>query len=539
MIIIPYITKEVGREKEFTQEMENATIFCFSELKRKKQSFLRESSEKIECIAKLGYPLQIVPYNKKAMLIDMLGQASTTIFYNQIPSVLKFTEDLKRSNTSLNLFKKTLYENEKMFADFLSVDKVELKALISGSLVPNSFLSFINQVKYSEENQDSTIPLVSDVYGTVDVESVVADFLHEEQRVQTDIEGMKYALQVLREETIYHKEKILIETELIEKDYENKIFNEKKVVDKKVVQLEKEKIRELCRAEKRFDGELKRLEDEKKRLDHKVNELRHTLTNVLAKKRIQKHNYPKLKTTRIDNRISLLKETIRKSNLELNQVINAQEKIRIQKRQEIDQTNERYAQLIEKEVNKIKILERSRDLEITKNVEEMTKFNSISHDIETQINDLINKKVKDLEALNNLLLNFSADKSLLILIPFYIVQYRLGNKARIDLYPPMVASKYEGILKKIQKTISFSLEAKMQVLLSPLQSNLNEVIFSKLQKTLKTDLSIKEKIMKNAFSSNLLSQPSFKDYVSKGLNDLESEGWMTKKEKETLLNALM
>jgi len=540
MIVIPYITKEPSREKDFTEEMEKAAILCLSEVKRKKPSVIREIGEKTECITKLHYPLWAIPWRKKCILVDGLGLASTTMSHNKIPSVQDFTENLKRSCTSFSLFNKTLVEHKHMFDGFSSAEKVELKALISESSVLESLSTLIDQSKLQGEISETDVVMVSNVYGKVEIENTTKNFIHEWQRIQTDIDGLSFALRVLREETDNHKEKASKEIELIKGDYENKISIVKKEVDKKIIQLDKEKKKEVEKAEKLVDKEFKKFDVEKRRFNQKLNELRHSLDITLTQKRVQKHRYPKRSTTRIDNRISLLQEKIRQVNSELHRIMDMQGKSRIRGQQEIRRIEERYLGLVAKEMEKIKVLEQSKNLEMSKKKDEIGEIKVLAQKIESQINNLVSQKVKDRETLDGMMLRLETEEPLLVAVPFYVVQYRLGEKARIDLYQPMTAASYEGILKRIQKALfSFSLEARMQLLLSPRSSNLNTVIFSNLQKSLKIDLALKEQILKLAFSANLFVQTGFRDQVSRGLAELESEGWINSKEKENILSIVM
>lgn len=540
MIVIPYITKEPSREKAFTEEMEKASILCLSEVKRKKPSVLRESGEETECIAKLHYPLWAIPWRKKCILVDGLGLASTTMSHNQIPSVQDFTENLKSSYISFSLFKKTLVEHDHIFDEFSSAEKVEMKALISDSSVLESFSSLIEQSKSQGEISETDVVMVSNVHGKVEIENTSKDFIHEWQRIQTDIDGLGFALRVLKEETDNHKEKASKEIELIKGDYDNKISIVKKEVDKKIMQLDKEKKKEVEKAEKLVDKELKKFDVEKRRFNQKLNELRHSLDITLTQKRVQKHKYPKRSTTRIDNRISLFQEKIRQVNSELHRIMDMQKKSRIRGQQEIRRIEERHRGLVAKEMEKIKVLEQSKNLEISKKKDEIGEIEALAKKIEAQINNLISQKVKDRETLDGMMFQLEAEEPLLIAIPFYVVQYKLGEKARIDLYQPMTAASYEGILKRIQKALfSFSLESRMQILLSPRSSSLNTVIFSNLQKGLKIDLALKEQILKLAYSANLFVQTGFKDQVFKGLAELESEGWLNSKEKENILSIVM
>jgi len=537
MIVVPYIEKEPSREKPFTQEMEKAAILCLSEIKRKKPSLLREVGEKIEYIAKLYYPLWAAPNGGKCVLVDSLDLASVNVLYNQIPSVLGFTEDLKKSNVSFSLYKKTLNEYENMFENFSSTENVNLKALISSNIVPDSFTALVNSSRNWEEISEEMVVEVFNGYDAAEVEKVVGSCLFERQKIQRDVDGLRYAINVLKKETVHHKEKIYIEIKKINEDFETRISELSKEVDKKINQLHREKQREIDKIEKQIIKENQRFFIENRKLDDKISELKRSLRIVHTQKRIQKRRYPKRSITRIDNKISLLQEKLEQMNSELDRVSRLHENALARSRKEMRQLEEKYQMLVDKEKEKLDLLRKSRDTEISRKKKEISEIESLSQKIEMQINNLLDLKLRDLQRFDEMvLLKLKIDEPLLILVPFYAIQYRLKEKTRIDLYPPMTVASYEGILKKLQKTLfSFSLESRMQLLMSSQASNLYSFIFSNLKKSLKTELALKKQLVNLLFSANILKQPRFMDDAIKGLMELESEGWLNSKEKENII----
>jgi hypothetical protein len=540
MIIIQYVIEEPNREKVFTQEMEKAAILCFSETKRRKQSILRGLAEETQYIVKQNYFLQAVPWRGRYIVIDGLNISSTIFSYNKIPSVQNFTEDLKSSSTSFSLFKKNLKKHERTFEDFTSDMKVELKAIISDSSALDALNHIITQSQPQKDMPETNIVTAPIMYDRININTITENFEHEWQKLQADVSGLRFANQVLREETDHHKEKNSVELNLIWGSYENRIFDAKKDVDKKVSQLKKEMENESAKVENLIEKEKKELDIERRKARQKVNELKRSLDAIVTQKRIQKHKYPKRSTTRIDNRISIYQDRIAQANSEFHHISDLYEQIQENGRQELEQIKNRYQNLTVKEMEKLEILEQSRNLEMAGKRKDLKEVEDLSLKIGGQIDNLITKKGKDIETFEKMTLRFEAIEPLSICIPYYAIQYRLGEKTRIDLYPPMKVASYEGIMKRIQKAIfSFSLEARMQLLLSPRLPDLNSTIFDNLQKCLSSDLTLKEQIMKDAATTNLLTQPDFKKQIIKGLAELESEGWLNSKEKENILSIVM
>jgi hypothetical protein len=231
----------------------------------------------------------------------------------------------------------------------------------------------------------------------------------------------------------------------------------------------------------------------------------------------------------------LSKEKIEQLNSEIHRILDLLEKARINGRQQLAQIEVKFQNLVAKETEKLEILERSRNIEMSKKTDEIKRTEDLSLKIGAQINNLITQKVKDAETLENMTIPLKADEPLLIGIPFYIIQYRLQEKIRTDIYPPMTAASYEGIIRKIQKAVfSFSLESRMQLLMTPRSKNLDEAFFSNLEKCLLKNVDLKAQITGAAHSVNLLIRPELKEHITKGLTELETEGWLSSKEKENI-----
>jgi hypothetical protein len=74
----------------------------------------------------------------------------------------------------------------------------------------------------------------------------------------------------------------------------------------------------------------------------------------------------------------------------------------------------------------------------------------------------------------------------------------------------------------------------MQLLMTPRSKNLDEAFFSNLEKCLLKNVDLKAQITGAAHSVNLLIRPELKEHITKGLTELETEGWLSSKEKENI-----
>jgi len=127
--------------------------------------------------------------------------------------------------------------------------------------------------------------------------------------------------------------------------------------------------------------------------------------------------------------------------------------------------------------------------------------------------------------------------TILIGIPFYLMQYRSSRGARREILPPVSAASYEGMIKKLQRAIlSFNLDARIQLLLNPRFPELNEQIFMNLKKSLETDSALREAASQIGRSRNFPELPGFKGEATEGMKELQAEGWLNREEAEKILS---
>jgi len=515
--------------------MERAAILCLSETKRKKPRILAGSSEKISCIAKLYYPLWAVPWNGRCIIIDGLDLLSSKMRHDEIPDVLRFTEDLKKSSSSLDLFLETLKRHSRTFQKFVSSRDLYLKGIIDESEMLKSLISVLEDEKISKkEGQDAVFvpPIISDEKA----KERAQEFIDQWNILNSEIDSLHYAIEVLNEETEYHKEKILVEIEEIRRDYDLRISRTKKLVDRKVRALVKEKEKTEGKIEKACKRRLEKILREKDRLRQKVERLDLSLREAVKTRRKQKKKYPKRSTTRIDNRIAKYRDDIRILKEKMAELNNLEAEIYKETQRSLKEVEEKYRALITEELEKLEILEESRKLEISEKNELRSRMDQASSMIESLLRELIAMKTKEMDDLENKAIPAEIEEISLIGIPFYLVIFESPKKVRAEVYPPMVARNHAGAMQKIRRIFfSFSLESRMRLLLNPRFSEFNREIFLKFEKKMKINPAFREVIFEKAKSNNLLEFSEFMKSVAEGIKELEEEGWVSRNERQSII----
>ena len=536
-LIVPFVTEKPERERPFTSEMEKATILCLAEAKRRKPRILRGAAEEIEYVAKLYYPLWGVPWRDRCIIVDGLGLSSATIIASQIPNVLDFTEDLERSSLSFDAFRGSLKKHGQTFDRIASTKEEVAEAIIGAGPILSILSGLVKQAERVREEPRTEAVFLPCKFPREQAERRAEGLINIWTRARGEVDALQYALQAVEEMTEHHKEKIPLEIEQIWGEYEDRISDMKKQVDKRINQLTRRRDRETARASKAYDKKVKETLRQEGRARQKIEELKDSLKGQRKRRKEQKRRYPKRSTTRTDNRIESYKRKTRELSRKLRELSESKEDIQREREASLKMIEEEYLALVTKEMEKLEILEQSRNLEVSEKREEIKETEEASTSIKAQIKRLIEQKRSDMEELKRRTLPLKVKSTIQIGIPFYLVQYRSSRGIRREILPPVSAASYEGMIKKLHRAIlSFSLDARIQLLLNPRSPELNEEIFTNLKKILRTDSAFRGAVSEIGMSGNLLEIPNLKEEAAEGMKELQAEGWLNREEVEKTLS---
>ena len=154
-----------------------------------------------------------------------------------------------------------------------------------------------------------------------------------------------------------------------------------------------------------------------------------------------------------------------------------------------------------------------------------------------QIEGLIQHKKTGMIELELKTLPLKVKTTILIGIPFYLIQYRSSQGTRRETCPPVSAASYQGILNRLRRTILVhNLDARIHLLLNPRSTELDDHIFTKFKRSLDRDPALREVVNELAMSRNLLGVLKSKGEVTRGMEQLQAEGWLSREDGEKILS---
>ena len=534
-LTIPYLIEESGRENPFTLEMERAAILCLSEAKRKKIGILSGGSERLSCLAEVLYPLWAVPWNDGCIIVDGLDITSSDMRLNEAPSVIRFIEDMSRAHSSFATFLKTLKRHSRTFRGFKSSRRVTLKGVVNKAPVLESLRMILEETIETHRRDQSNIVFASLIVSREEAEERARRFIEEWNVLNGEIDSLFYAIEVLNREVEHHKYRLSLEIDEIRRDYDSRISRTRKMVDKKVKSLVKEKEKAENKINKAGKRRLDAIIREKNRLKERIERFNLSLHEALEARKRQKSKYPKRSTTRIDNRIAKYRNDIRILKRKISELEKQEAEVRRETLRSLKEIEEIHQKMIGEELDKIEILEEARKLEVSEKSELISQIDRISSMIESQIRELASKKTEELKRLENKAVQRKIEETSLIGIPFYIAIFESPRKMRADIYPPMIARSYGGVLQRIKRIFSFNLESRMELLLDPRFPELNKELFLSLEKRINSSIPFRRMIFETGKANNLLGSPQFSRCISEGISGLEREGWIDQNEGQNII----
>ncbi|MCX8150589.1 MAG: hypothetical protein N3D85_03695 [Candidatus Bathyarchaeota archaeon] len=538
-ITLPFITKTQTEKERLTYSAEVAYITCMAEMQRKKTSFLRDVPEKLVFLAKLYYPLWVVPAEKHSLILDGLGVMTYKFSFKEPTTTAQFIEEVKKNSVNPEEFLDTLENQTRKIDEVVSSVILEFKAVIAD----RELLAFL--VDYFKTGESTVEENLSKAVVPMEVDEDAASktgktFINWLRIINSDVKGIEYALNVLKEETTFHKNAASREIEWLEEKCENEVAAIKPEVDKRVKKLVQKHDRVLASIQISMDKKvvawekkrehcmrkLQNVEKRKEAVEKRREKLREKKTSVLGTYEVEK----------CEREINSLKKEVRG-------IDDAIDKIRKETGQRIKNLEEEHRKAIAQEESKITQIVASYQAKISakqKRIEEIekqtaaatTKLNKIIDELNHSIN-MLRQQVEVGYKLDD------PEKPTLVILPVYLMKYIKDREERFNLFSPIAISEEVGVLTGLRKIITFNSDPKMKVLTRFISKHLHEVLNTNLTGRMQVDGEFKNKINTLCLNNNIIDTDGFPETLNEGLDELVKRKLMTEEEAQDLCKRII
>lgn len=534
-LILPYAVEDSDREKPFGRSMEVAAAVCLAEARRKKGGILG-SPEKISFISKLHYPFWAVPWEEEALIVDGLGFLSHTVDYMKPPDLETFTEDVKENTPVRKLYQSILKRHAQTFEKFTSSAEIPLDTIIANESLLFAVSEFIKQSLARKKEPPSPLILIPPRLDEKTAKDKTEKLVDYWRRIQSEIKGLNYAVNLLDEETEFHAQRILREVEQIQEECERQILALKPVVEERIEDLMEERDDKIGGLVKAAEKEMKVMLKKRDVHERKLQKLELTKDGYQQRRDARKRKGDKWGASLWNRRIKSCEKKISEAEKQTRSLLELIERTRRRFDDEVKELNERYQAAVDQERKRILDIEALRDSETAAKRREIEELRSETASITKQIEQLMEQKISHASELEELTIPWKGEGVTLICVPFYLIRYETEGKSRYDVQPPTVAEDYGGIIKKIEKAIlSFSLEYRINLLLHSRSKALKKMLTSVFAEKTRKNESLEKLVYTLGCSNNLLKSSDFAQTLAEGMEELEKEGWVKSEERASIL----
>lgn len=532
--LLSFSVPSENRKEPFTEDMEKAAIFCIAELERSKGGsvILKQHEEKLAFIVEVVYPFWVVPWAKRNLLFDGLGNVNHNFVCTVLPDVESFMENIEKSSENLETYLSFLSENLNYFQQPAAKKELTLKGLIADIDIISEFSSHISEAEELKKPLTDVLKLPlaideSSISSVVhEIESAKASFMEEidvlyetikflNKKTQTFIKELNEQIKATKDEF----DKKIKEQEAATKSTVRSIneeFNEKlkklaKDFEKKLLPLQKEKIK---------------LEKAKEQLQSRIERYKVEAKTRAAKKDAVGERKWKEKISQSKKEISTLEKQIKSVKAEIGKLEGdkSEETFKLKSEWE-NKVNEARKDLLE--------LEATRDATVEFLKQKAERLESLTSEIIENIDKTAKARMASLSELENLGMEQKHGAMVLVYVPFYMACYQFDQRSRYVIFPPSFANSI-GLTARIKGALGM---AKIKHLLTPRFDALTQFL-NRLPAVIEENAAFEREIFEEGNKLNILKQSAIREKIAAALKQFKDEGWFSEKEYENFSQRL-
>jgi len=530
--VIPFCVPALKRKEPCTLDLEYAAVFALSELNRVKGGgfIMKQPEEKILFVAKVGYPLRIVPWSDFVLVFDGLNRLKYTVNFAALPEVKLFLEGLKRSSKNRETYSSFLGDHITDFQDAVPMKSVDL----NGLMATPEFLKNINvswRQATSSEDTSGNVALMSPFINESAISSEINELETLYFSLQKDAEDLNNCLNLLNKTTRHYVTELHGMMRAVKEQFNLKIEAEKQRIAPKIADLDEEYDARITSLTKNYESqripirrEIVKLETDKERTRERIERYRQE-----AKK--QSENDKPAVEKRWKEKVSEEKKKLDELEGLLKQGIMGLKNLEERRSLETIKIKDELEARIKDVSKNVTELEASRDARLLGKKLEREQLENETKQIVDRIGKALKLREVDVAQFSQLGINRELDFSgnALFYIPFYVTCYQSGQTKRYSVLQPSVATAI-GLSAKLKGVLSRARIKKLMVSRFETFSLLVDAIQVMVYQNAVFERELKELGAK----MNILGSDSSLAIIKNGLGYLKKEGWLSDKEYEAI-----
>ena len=537
---LPFVIKTPVDIGSLSYPAELACVTCFAESQRKKPTFLRETHERIAYIAKVYYPLWILPAENACLIIDGLNGCGHEFTFEEPVKTANLVEELKRNSGNPQQFVETLKAQTEEAKAFTSPVRTSFKGIVKDKELLDFFTEYLNSGTFLDLQENNVIPAEVDSRTAEETARALVNCL---RTLEADAKGLRYALDVLEEELEFHVNAARSEIERLQEKFDGETEVLKPIIDKTLKILTQKHEKTIATLQKSLDLKIAALEKRLERCLHKLlvaerrkDAVKQRIESAKKKKTSSRSSSGLFALKRYEREINNTKKEIKAATDEI-------DKVRREGKNTLKQRNEEFQKAVAEEENKLAQLTDAHKVKSAKKrrqIEEMAlNASTLTKSLENCINEL---KRSGLDLRSHVLVDVKQDypeEAVLVQLPVYFIMYIGGEDERHGVVLPIVIAQESSTLSGIKNMLAINPDPKPKILIRSANKKLQETFCTAIVEKIKSDQAFRTKISEMCRNGNITDQSSFEQTLKEGLDEIERKGWMTHEETAAICRQIM
>jgi hypothetical protein len=523
--LLPFAVSSQADTEFFTDEVEKAAVLCISELDRETGGgfFRKQAPEKLVFLSKVYYPFWVAPLKEATLLLDGLNQSSHTINYQGLPDLKSFKDNLTNPLVTRQAHLNFLTNHQNYFKIDVAQQNFVIEGLLNDKKLTKDYLDYIKEAKKTNAPVPDTVFITSALNKngvTRMVQNIETTWLKIREEVTVLNEIIKLlnrrtqeALKILNGEITATKEKFI-----------PKIQKAKTDLEKTTAKINKEYSAQVTEISNKFDKQITDLQKENLKQEKIMDQIKSEIGKAEAEIRTAAINKDDSTEQKWKTKVSTLKKQLPDISDEKKKIQKQILEVENNKKNELFQLKQENDAKIKDAGMSLLEIEAAQDGEIRTFQSEMQKFEELTSDIITQVDELAKGREALILEFEDLGVKQKRTEVLLVYMPFYLSCYQSKSKKRYAyVAPSTISGSGLGLkLKAVGKTkISKIFQQRSKEIV---------LILNKFMRLLDEDIVFNRDISGACLKANLLESEKAKEEVLRGLTALQVEGWLSDRE---------
>ncbi len=524
-LVLPYAVCSQKRKDPFSGAMELAATMCIAETERRKGG----SGERLVFASKQFYPIWVVPWGDRSILVDGMREASATLPLVRMPDIEDLIENLRRAASNREQYLHALKKQYATMTDSGKREKITVKGLILNAELVSDFGDMIKDAVPDSDTRLLDSALLLGINEAVAAE-VASQIIKQHDKLSSEIKALASAEETVSGETANQLDRLREELRERSDGFDQQIASLRRAVSEKNHQSEielkikteqleaeeKEKTKPMLTEKNQLERELLGLQQNKHEFEKRT-ELRRLKRDSAGEARWKvKLQYTKKRISVTESRIRKIAQGVKKSERTTEEAV-----------KKLRQTFQKTVAQGEKE---IKNLEDVKDRKIKDLNAEAQEIQQESQGLNSVLRVMVDQVKSAASSMEEESMTWKIDTPVLVAIPYYALCFAKENRKSYVLRGPVEVQPNEGFMLKIRTAVSrFGLESRLSGLLKP-RSRMIEILLESFKQKLERDKQAEDRLTELGVSSNLMVQAEFMKKLEKGFEELEKEGWVKPEE---------